>query len=594
MKKICMPSGMPFLIIILLAFSFSIEAQSLKLRILETSDIHGAIFPYDFKNDKPMGGSLARVCSFVKKERAQNGSEVILLDNGDILQGQPAVYYFNFEKTGRRHLLAEVMNYMKYDAAAIGNHDIEAGHPVYDKFATELSFPWMAANATVKNSGKPYFTPYTIIERKGVKIAVLGLITPAIPNWLPEKIWEGMEFGDMVEAAEKWIGVIRQKEKPDLIIGLFHAGVDYNYNNQSEVTRKNENAASLVARRVKGLDIVFVGHDHHGWNTTVKDPDGKTVYILGPTSDARNVAAATVELKYNAEKKIWDRQITGEIADMKDIEPDQDFLKKFETEFDEVKRYVSRPIGKFSSAVSTRESIFGNSAFMDIIHTIQLDLTKADISFSAPLSFDTRINEGEVYVRDMFNLYKYENLLYTMELSGKEIKDYLEYSFARWFNTMKSADDHLLNFRRDEKGELVYSERDRAPQLSNQYYNFCSAAGIIYTVDVSKPEGERVSIVSMQDSSAFRLDKNYRVAVNSYRGNGGGGHLTEGAKIPKEELAGRIINSTDKDLRFYMMKWIEKAGTVEPRAFNNWKIIPDEWYRRAKEKDYQILFGKKN
>jgi 2',3'-cyclic-nucleotide 2'-phosphodiesterase/3'-nucleotidase len=502
------------------------------------------------------------------------------------------VYYYNFEKTDTIHLYADVMNYMKYDAATIGNHDIETGHDVYDKFNKELNFPWLAANAINTTTNESYFKPYTTIERGGVKIAILGLITPAIPQWLPEKIWSGMRFDDMIETAQKWVKKIREIEQPDLMIGLFHAGVDYTYNDQNENTDKNENASQLVAEKVEGLDLVFVGHDHAGWNFKTKSPSGKEVLILGTTAGARNVAVANYVLKYDKMCMIYDKkEITGELVEMKNYAPDAEFMNRYKNNFEEAKNYVSRPVGEFSEMISSRDAMFGPSKFVDLIHTIQLDLTDADVSFSAPLSFNAKIDKGTVYVKDMFDLYRYENLLYTMELTGQEIKDYLEFSYGNWFNQMKNENDHLLKFKLDETENIKYSERTKSPELEERYYNFESAAGIDYVVDVTKPIGERVAIKKFSNGNTFDLNSNYKVAVNSYRGNGGGGHLTRGAKIPQEELSNRIINSTEKDLRFYLMKWIEKEKLVTPKLIGNWKVVPENYWHTGKEKDYKLLFN---
>ncbi|MCU7495492.1 MAG: bifunctional metallophosphatase/5'-nucleotidase [Ignavibacteria bacterium] len=570
-------------------------AQTVKLKIIETSDVHGAIFPFDFRNNKPSGTSLAQVCSYVRQERNNKDQQVVLLDNGDILQGQPVVYYYNFEKTSLPHILSQAMNFMQYDAASVGNHDIETGHPVYDRVNREFNFPWMAANAVDKKTGQPYFKPYAIIERNGVKIAVLGLITPAIPNWLPEKIWAGMEFEDMIQTAAKWVKIIKEKEKPDLIVGLFHSGVEYNYNNQTADMPKNENASELVAERVAGFDVIFTGHDHKIWNKSIQNPEGKGILLLGPNNDARTVATADLVLNYDKPSHSWKKESAkGEIIEIRNYKPDEEFMQKFTPAMQEVKDYVAKPIGNFTETISTRESMFGDSPFMDLIHSIQLDLTKADVSFAAPLSFDTKIDKGDVYVRDMFKLYKFENLLYTMELTGKEIKGFLEHSYSLWFNQMKDSSDHLINFKLDENGKPAKNARDNIYELKAPYYNFDCAAGIIYTVDVSKPEGQRVNIISMADGSPFDMNKTYKAAVNSYRGNGGGGHLVEGAKIPKDELSKRIINSTEKDLRFYLMKWIEKEKTVKPAAFGNWKVIPEEWYQKGKEKDFKLLYNSRH
>jgi len=565
-----------------------LQAQTVKLKLIETSDVHGSLFPWDFINDKPANTSLAQVYTYVEQQRADKSQSVILLDNGDILQGQPLVYYYNFEETKAEHICASVMNYMKYDAATIGNHDIEPGHPVYDKIEKEFKFPWMAANAVDTKTNQPYFTPYTILNRNGVKIAVLGLITPGIPMWLPEKIWSGIEFQDMVISAKKWVEIIREKEHPDVLIGLFHAGVEANYEGQTADMPRNENAAQLVAEQVSGFDVVFVGHDHHGWNYTVKDPAGNNVLILGTINASRTATEATIVLNKNTETGQWKKETSGDVIHIENYKPDEAFMTEFEPVIKNIKAYVAKPIGEFTETISTRESIFGDSPFVDLIQHIQLELTHADVSFAAPLSFNAEIKKGEVYVRDMFKLYKYENLLYTMKMSGQEIKDYLEYSYGQWFNQMKNSDDDLLNFNRDDKGNNIVSQG--TPQLAASYYNYSSAAGIKYTVDVSKPAGERISITSMADGKPFDLKKTYTVAINSYRGNGGGGHLTQGAKIPKDEIAGRIINSTPKDLRFYLMKWIEKEKTVNPKALNNWSVIPQEWWEKGKEKDVKLLF----
>jgi len=579
-----------FVFLLALLFSSPLTfAQTVTLKIIQTSDIHGAIFPYDFINDKKTSTSLAQLQTFLKQER-QKDQEVILLDAGDLLQGQPVVYYYNFEKPNTTHLLAEVMNFMGYDAGAVGNHDIEAGHPVYDKFIKELDFPWLSANSIRTKSGEPYFPPYAILNKGGVKIAVLGMVTPNIPNWLPEKIWQGMEFEDMIIAARKWVKIIHEKENPDLLFGLFHSGVDFSYGGVTFDTPKNENASRLIAEQVAGFDIVFVGHDHQGWNFSVKNPEDEDVYILGPKSDARNVAVATVQMEFDKTTNSWQKKIRGELIEIENFESDEEFMQKFASAFEEVKKYVSRPIGTFSKTISTREAIFGNSAFVDLIHQIQLNLTNADISFAAPLSFNAAINKGEVYVRDMFNLYRYENLLYTMKLTGQEVKDFLEYSYKFWFNRMSGADDHLLNFVKDEQGNLVKSNRSSSYLLTGRSYNFDSAAGIKYTVDVSKPAGERVTILAMSDGTAFGLNQEYKVAINSYRGNGGGGHLLTGAKIPKAELAKRVLSSTEKDLRYFLMKWIEKTGRVNPQALGNWQVIPQDWWRAGKKRDAELLF----
>ncbi|MBI9096876.1 MAG: bifunctional metallophosphatase/5'-nucleotidase [Spirochaetaceae bacterium] len=566
------------------------KPQDFVLTIFETTDTHGALLPYDFINDKDSPTSLAQVYSLIKEARAVEGQEVLLLDNGDILQGQPIVYYSNFEDVNNPHVASEVMNYMGYDAGSVGNHDIEAGHAVYDKLVKELDFPWLAANVVDKKSGEPYFEPYTIINRKGAKIAILGLCTPGVPTWLPVNLWEGMEFKGMVETAKLWIPKIQAEENPDLIIGLFHAGTDFEYSGYSADDVMNPNASLLVAEQVPGFDIIFTGHDHQTHNDWVENSDGGKVLILGSLNAARAIASAEIDMDYNEETGLWKKTISGSIIEGEELVADPDFINQFASVKEEIKSYVNKPIGTFTSTISTRESMFGDSAFVDLIHRIQLEITGADVSFAAPLSLDASISEGEVYVRDMFNLYKYENLLYTMELTGKEIKDFLEYSYAYWFSTMEGPSDHLINYKRDADGNMIWNERYSTYDTATRYYNYDSAAGIDYTVDVSKPEGSRVEISGFSDGKAFVEGEKYKVAINSYRATGGGGHLTKGAGIKSEDLEGLTLTSTDKDLRYYLLKWIEGQGTVTPSAIGNWSVVPVDWWETAKEVDYKILF----
>lgn len=573
---------------LLLSCSPDERAQQLQIKIIETSDVHGAIMPYDLVEDKATQSSLAQVHAFVEQERANKNQVVILLDNGDILQGDPMVYFYNYQRIDTLHLVASVMNYMRYDAGTVGNHDIEAGHPVYDRLRDAFDFPWLAANAIDTKSKKPYFKPYTMLEYQGVKVAVLGLITPAIPKWLPPEIWSGMEFQDMIESAKYWVEVIKKTENPDLLIGLFHAGVDYTYAQQQAETPMNENASRLVAEQVPGFDVVFVGHDHEGWNEQIDNWAGHKVLLLGTTSRARDVAVASVDLQLSKATNHYQKTITGEIVEMADIVPDSAFIQKFSHAFRQVQKYVAEPLGTISQTISSRESFFGDAAFTDLIHQAQLEQGEAEISFTAPLTMDRQLEAGPIYVRDLFKLYRFENLLYTMKLGGQEIKDYLEYSAGLWFATMTSPNDHLMLFATDSTGAII--TRNGKARLKNPFYNLDDAEGIIYTIDVRRPAGTRIDIISLADGAPFDLNKTYRVAVNSYRGNGGGGHLTAGARIPQELLQDRILQSTEKDFRFYLMQWIRENEFVEPRVTNNWKIVPESWAENAKKTDQKMLF----
>jgi len=559
------------------------------VKLIATSDMHGSLFPYDFIRNSTAATSQMHVASFVEEQRAKDQS-VVLLDNGDVLQGQPIVYYYNFVETKAPHIVPAVMNDMGYDAAAVGNHDVEAGPQVYLRAAAQANYPYLAANAVFIDTGEPAVPPYTIVERDGLRIAVLGLITPYIPKWLPQNLYEGVRFDDMVDTAAKWIPIIEEKENPDLIVGLFHAGVDETYSGSAD-QKGNENASKLVAQRVEGFDVIFTGHDHQDTDMVVQSPSGKEVVIVGAMNGGRSVAVATVGFSLDAASGSYIvESVDGETVAMDTYKPHAELMAKYQPVIDEVTAWVSRQVGTISETISSRDSMFGDSKFVDLIHQIQLEKTGAELSISAPLSLDATIKQGPVYVRDMFSLYPYENLLFTMEMTGREIKAFLEYSYEKWFNQMKSLDDDLINFKRDAEGKLVFNTRYNTYDTVTRYYNYDSFAGINYVVDITKPAGQRVSIKTMTNGGAFQLDRTYVVAINSYRAQGGGGHLAA-AGITSEMALDRILYSTDKDLRFYLMEAFETKGEIVPTVDNNWLVIPNLWVQRGMKNSYPKLYA---
>lgn len=562
----------------------SATTDDVHLRIIQTTDVHGNFFPYNFITREAWAGSLARAATFVDSVRESAGeNNVVLLDNGDILQGQPTVYYYNFIDTVTPHIASRIYDFMRYDAATIGNHDVETGHPVYDRWIADTKVPVLGANVIDTTTGQPYLKPYQIIEKNGIKIAVLGLLTPAIPAWLPENLWSGLRFDDMEETARKWIDIIREKEKPDLMVGLFHSGHDY----ARGTGEYHENASLKIARSVPGFDIVFMGHDHQRFNKVVSNAAGDSVIVINPANNANAIAIVDIVFNKDNDGRFIKKSIAGNLQELDLLQPSQAFMNEFDADRKKVDEFVSRLIGESTGDFSSHDAYFGPSAFIDLVHRLQLDITGADISFAAPLSFDAVIKKGPVRVSDMFNLYKYENLLYTMDMTGKEIKDYLEESYSIWIQNPSENQTHILLFA-EKKPDAAHNA------LKHPSYNFDSAAGIRYTVDITKPKGGRVNIISMADGSAFSPEKHYKVAVNSYRGNGGGDLMTKGAGIPHEELPKRIISSTDLDLRYYMMKEIERAGTISPVTLDSWKFVPEEIAAPLINTDRAILFPDEN
>ena len=564
--------------------------KTVRLKVIETSDVHGHFFPYDFMEKKPLKGTLSRANTYINRERQKYGDRLLLIDNGDILQGQPCVYWSNYVMPEDENLAAQVINYMKYDAETVGNHDVEPGHKVYDKWIREVRCPLLGANIVKEeckngeaNPQSVYtgLKPYSVHYKDGVKIVVLGMLTPAIPNWLNKSVWKGIEFEEMTSCARKWIKYIKETERPDLIFGLFHSGLSGGI----KTDEYEEDATESVAREVPGFDIIFFGHDHQVHNEWITCKDGNRVLCIDPSCYVSNVAEAEIKLTF-VDGRLTKKDIKGTIVSVRDEEVDQQMVNHFQPQIDQVKQYVDRRIGRFEHAIYTRESFFGNSAFTDLIHNLQMQISKADISLNAPLSFNAVINAGDVTQGDMFKLYRFENLLFVLRMTGEEIRKHLEYSYDMWTNTMKSADDHALRLNEASKDD------QQRTGFQNYTFNFDSACGIDYEVDLTKPDGQKVRILQMSNGQPFDEKRWYKVVMNSYRANGGGELLTRGAGIPKDSLEGRVLFHSELDQRYYLTQEIERMGTVDPQPNHNWRFVPEEWVKPALKRDSLLLFGR--
>lgn len=531
------------------------KKENISISIIETTDVHGSFFPYDLVREKDRKGSLASVYTYVDSLR-KHSNNIILLDNGDILQGTPDIYYANYIDTTGNHKLAEMLNFMHYDASSVGNHDIEAGHKVYDKYNKNLKFPFLAANAIDSISNEPYFEPYTIIEKDGIKIAIIGLITPAIPKWLPEQLWSGIYFEDMIISAQKWVDIVKQEHNPELIIGLFHAGVDATYGSSDTINPLNENASTLVARQVSGFDAIFTGHDHHKQVFKVKNPNNKDVWILNAGAHAANIAQLDINLNWNKESNSYEKHFAASTVEMSNYKADEIFMRKFGDWYKGAKEYTLSNITVLKDTIFAKEALYGSSPFMNLIHQAQLEISGADISLAAPFSINAILPKGDFTIGDLFNLYRYENYLVVMELSGDEIRKYLEYSIDLWYDNKLNKDGNYLLYGNNSKS------KNAGISLKNPYYNFDSGVSSDeimweYTINVTGEKGNRITILE----SNFDLKLKYKVVLNSYRANGGGGHLMQGVGLSKLELKDRIIYSSERDFRSLLGDWLQKQDT---------------------------------
>lgn len=546
--------------------------------IYAVNDVHGKYFDSLYVGNQTNRYSLANISTFLKERRAAVGEDkVAMIDLGDALQGDNAVFYANYVDTSAtgKHLFTRVVEYMGYDALVVGNHDIEAGHAVYDKISAETDIPYLAANAIDVDSGKSYFKPYTIIKKGGLDIAIIGMTNPNIKKWLGEELWRGIDFVSIESLADSLITYIRQKHNPDLTFLAIHAGLGDASGDDVE------NPARYLASRIKGIDAVLASHDHQTACEKIWNGED-SVLVMEGASKGKYLIKLNAKLDYS-DGKLISKELDGELVPMEDVPVDNEYMAQFREDYLKTKSFTNQEIGTLEESINTTDAFFGPSSYIDLIHSVQLAKSGADISMAAPLTYNGKVEAGKLKYHDLFTIYPFENQLYVLSLTGKQILDCLEYSYNTWINTIKSGKDHLMRIKFDEKRgnySFVYPA-----------FNFDSAAGLIYDVDVREPFGKRVKIKSMSDGMPFDINATYKVAMSSYRANGGGDLLTKGAGIDKNELPSIIIAKYD-DIRGMIYDFYKDGNYKQKIISAQWSFIPQTMVSGAIERDRALLFGR--
>lgn len=548
-------------------------------RLLTTNDVHGRYFDSLYVADETVN-ALTNIAWYADSIRTADGPDnVILLDAGDCLQGDNAAYYFNYIDTASTHLYARMTEYIGYDAVVVGNHDIETGHKVYDRMVRTMKVPFLAANAIRTDDGKPYFQEYVTLKRHGLNITVIGFTNPNIKGWLSPGLWEGMTFESLIPMAQETVDRVVAKEKSDVVIVAVHAGTGAG---DGAVL---ESQGLDLFQSLRGVDFVVTAHDHRP--VTYQND---SICLINAGSHCRNLGVGTVTLKVE-NGEVVSRSLKAELLPVDKKNVDVKMHEVFREDFEAVKAFTLKEVGQLRTDLRTRDAYSGMSDYLNLIHTLSLGCTPAQISFAAPLTFNGFIESGTLVYNDLFTIYPYENQLFVVRMSGKEIKDYLEYSYNAWINTVSSSDDRLLKItdRPDPRtGQKSWS-------FINRSYNFDSAGGLVYTVDVTQPYGQRVTVESLADGSAFEESSEYNVAMTSYRASGGGSIMREGAGIDTDNIASRVV-AYHPEIREILYDYLMNNGEIspekigDPAVIGHWKFIPESLAEKALQRDMDLLF----
>ncbi|RMF02396.1 MAG: bifunctional metallophosphatase/5'-nucleotidase [Chloroflexi bacterium] len=536
--------------------------------ILETSDVHGHIYNWDFFGNAEKDQGLAIVSTLVEQERAADPN-LLLLDNGDTIQGTPLIYYYNTKKTDETNPMAAVMNAMGYDAMTIGNHEFNYGQDVLDKFISEAQFPVMSAN--IRNSdGSQKYTPYIIKDVNGVKVGILSLTTVGIPVWeKPENI-AGLRFDDAIETAKEYIPKMKE-EGATVIVALSHSGAhvepadsraegawetDYTtWVDKGYADVPDQNFIIKLAEAVPEIDVIMAGHAH----STIPQSVINGVLIVEPYKWGRGVSKVT--LKVDDAGNVIEK--TGEFISGAEVTPDQAILDMAKDYQDTALAYVNSTIGTATGDFpGAYEARWKDGALADFINAVQLDMAAdagypADISLAAIFNNEGHFSAGDIKISDVYGIYQYDNTLYVMEVTGDILKRALEHDAEYWAQVDPAAPAVT-----DPETLLAGDVRD---------YNWDMYSGIDYKIDISKPVGERVVDLTYQGAPVTPEQK-FVLAVNNYRAGGGGGY-----SMFKE---GKILWKSMSEIRDYMTEYIAAKGTLDPQDYyvDNWSLLPASLY----------------
>ncbi|MFF6876468.1 bifunctional metallophosphatase/5'-nucleotidase [Streptomyces sp. NPDC012474] len=552
-------------------------AKRYAFTVLGTTDLHGNVFNWDYFTDKEFDDKdhndvgLAKVSTLVNRVRAEKGRRnTLLIDAGDTIQGTQLSYYYAkvdpiTAEGGPVHPMAQAMNAMGYDAAALGNHEFNYGIPVLRKFEQQCRFPLLGANALDAKTLRPAFAPYSMHRLRtpfgrDVKVAVLGLTNPGIAIWDKANVQGKMTFPGLEEQAAKWVPKLRSMGA-DVVIVSAHSGSSgtSSYGDQLPYV---ENAAGLVAEQVPGIDAILVGHAHTEipeYFVTNKKT-GKQVVLSEPLKWGQRLTLFDFELVW--ERGCWKVEKVGaKVLNSNTVEEDPKITKLLGDEHEKVVGYVNQVVGTNAAEMTSAEAPYKDVPIIDLINHIQADTVKQALagteyaalpvlSQAACFSRSARIPAGEVTIRDVAGLYVFENTLEARLMTGAQMKAYLEFSASYFVQTAPGA----------AVDPAKLTNANGTPD-----YNYDVVSGLSYEIDIAKPAGSRVTNVRFE-GQPLADDATFVFAVNNYRANGGG-------NFP-HVAAARLLWSNSEEIRNTMIAWVKAKGSIDPAGFAgvDWKL----------------------
>lgn len=541
-----------------------VAKDTVTITILGTSDLHGRIYPYEYAIDEEdADAGLAKISTLVKEQRKLN-KNTILIDCGDTTQDN-SIELFNKDEVSP---MIKALNLMNYDVWTIGNHEFNFEKSFLEGNIKNFKGTSLSANI-LKTDGSYFVKPYTIITKDGVRVAIVGLTPPAIPKWeagAPEH-FEGLTFPGTLDSTKKVLAEL--KGKYDVLIGAFHLG---------EEGEHGYEGAADIANACPEFDAIIMGHAHTRADS--KLINGVTMIEPGAYGWALSKIEVAVAKK---EGKFAVQSVKAENLQTKQVEADPEILKAFKYVHDKSLADANEVIGKVADTYIKRvdyitgqdkvttmpTSQLEDNAVIDLINEVQAYYAKADVSSAAVFKFDQNLVKGDFKRKDVANIYKYPNTLMGVNISGANLKKYMEWS-ASYYNQYVPG-DVTVSFNQNIRG-----------------YNYDMFSGVKYDIDISKPAGKRITNLTF-NGKPIDDAKTYKLAVNNYRF----GTLTGLELVTADDVYYDSYGQLQDDgrIRALIVKYIQEqlAGVATPKVDNNWKIVGNSYDGPLKEEALKLV-----
>ena len=519
------------------------------LTILGTSDMHGNIWGFSYEdNSETTNNGMARLYTYIQQVRAEDPN-TILIDAGDDIQGTIMTDDLYNKTPEEPHPVITAMNYMGYDAMTLGNHEFNWGIPTMQTILSQAEFPVLAANVTDAAGELVTGAGWTIVERDGIRVAIIGVVTPDVPIWDGGK--EGIDDA-VYEAANVAVGQAIDEigDQADVIVVSAHMGMYAEFDEEG-----GSDSAQKILDDNPEIDVLQVAHNH----VTVSEKQGNTV-IGGVRNGGREIAR--FDLTLDADNNVVDSAVT--IVDMEGVEPSQEIrdiplvAEAHQKTIDYIAGGTDEsgeplpPLGSTTAKFQPENEIRGipagrvmDTAVMDLINKIQLENSGADVSAAALFKDTSDLPEGDINYGNIFDIYKFDNTLYRVPVTGAELKAYMEWS-AECYNQWKEGD---INISFD-------------PEYPDYLYDMF--AGVEYEIDLSKPKGERIQNVMFQ-GEPLQDDQVLTLAVNNYR--------YSSALKAQGLISGTKEWESSNSIRDMIVAYFAEHSPVAPEVDNNWKIV---------------------